>query len=129
MNSEVSEITKDAKGKVTGVVLADGKKLSVDMVVLGAGVTPRTAFLARTECGIKRDESGAVVCDPFLQSSQKDIFAAGDVCSFPYWQTGRQTRVEHWSNALDQGTYAAYNMLGKCVPFGNTSFYWTQHYD
>ena len=129
MNSKVAEITKDAEGRVTGVVLADGKKLSVDMVVLGAGVAPRTEFLARTECGIKTDEAGAVVCDPFLQSSQKDIFAAGDVCSFPSWQTGRPTRVEHWSHALDQGTNAAYNMLGKCVPYGNTPFCWTQHYD
>jgi NAD(P)H-nitrite reductase large subunit len=66
MNSEVSEITKGADGQVTGVVLANGKKLDVDMVVLGAGVAPRTEFLARTECGIKMDEAGAVVCDPFL---------------------------------------------------------------
>ena len=66
MNSEVSEITKDADGHVTGVVLAGGQKLGVDVVVLGAGGAPRTAFLARTECGIKRDEAGAVVCDPFL---------------------------------------------------------------
>lgn len=129
MNSEVTEIRKGEDGTVTGVTLGNGTALDVDLVVFGTGVTPQTKFLARTECGIKTDETGAVICDPFLQSSQKDIFAAGDVCSFPYWQTGRPTRVEHWINALDQGTYAAYNMLSKFVPYGNTPFYWTRQYN
>jgi 3-phenylpropionate/trans-cinnamate dioxygenase ferredoxin reductase subunit len=57
--------------------------------------------LENHETGIKVDEQGAIVCDPFLQSSVKDIYAAGDVCSFPYWYTGKRTRVEHWINALD----------------------------
>lgn len=44
---------------------------------------------------------GGLVCDPFLQTSQKDIYAAGDVAEYPFWQTGKRVRVEHWINALD----------------------------
>ena len=36
--------------------------------------------------------------------------------------------IEHWITALDQGTYAAFNMLGKMVPYGNIPFFWTNHY-
>ena len=43
--------------------------------------------------------------------------------------TGEPTRIEHWINALDQGSYAAYNMLGKFIPYGNTPFFWTRHYN
>lgn len=31
--------------------------------------------------------------------------------------------------AMDQGTYSAFNMLGKMTPFGNIPFYWTRHYN
>lgn len=30
---------------------------------------------------------------------------------------------------MDQGAYAAFNMLGKFVPYGNTPFFWTRHYN
>jgi len=36
--------------------------------------------------------------------------------------------VEHWITAQDQGTYAAFNMLGKMTPYGNVPFFWTNHY-
>lgn len=55
------------------------------MVLIGAGIIPATKFLARTDSGIKLDDKGAIICDPFLQTSNKDIFAAGDVASFPFW--------------------------------------------
>jgi len=55
------------------------------MVLYGGGIDPNTKFLARTDSGVKLDDKGAVVCDPFLQTSNSDIFAAGDVASFPFW--------------------------------------------
>jgi pyruvate/2-oxoglutarate dehydrogenase complex dihydrolipoamide dehydrogenase (E3) component len=55
------------------------------MVIVATGIAPATKFLERTETGISLDDQGAIKCDPFLQSSAPDIFAAGDVCSFPYW--------------------------------------------
>lgn len=30
---------------------------------------------------------------------------------------------------MDQGSYAAFNMLGKFLPYGNTPFFWTRHYN
>ena len=59
----------------------------------------------------------------------KDVFAAGDVASYPYWATGSRTRTEHWVAALDQGTNAAFNMLDKYVPYEDVPFFWTRHYN
>lgn len=73
-------------------------------------------------------EDGALVVDPFLNTNVKDVYAAGDLCEFPYWPTGRNTRVEHFNVALDQGTFAAYNMMGKMQPFSKIPFYWTRMY-
>ena len=88
MKAGVKEVTKNQYGNVSGVILADGTKIDANMVIVGTGIAPSTKFLQRTETGIKTDKMGAIVCDPFLQSSIPDIYAAGDVCSFPYWQTG-----------------------------------------
>ena len=115
------------RNKLTGVKLANGKTIQADLVILGTGVQPATSFLKSS--GVDIDQSGAVTCDTFLKTSNKDVFAAGDIVSFPYWPTGERTRVEHWAVALDQGTYAAFNMMGKLVPYSSIPFFWTRHYN
>ena len=127
--NEVQEIHKNQYGNVTGVTLKDGTHIDAQMVVIGHGISPNTSFLKRTETDVKVDDKGAVICDPFLQTSDPNIFAAGDVASFPFWQTGKNTRVEHWINAQDTGSYAAFNMLGKFIPYGNTPIFWGRHYN
>lgn len=84
----IKEVTQDSEGNANAVVLTDGTVIPAELIIVGTGVKPSTEFLARNETGIKTDKMGAVVCDPFLQSSVPDIYAAGDVCSYPYWQTG-----------------------------------------
>jgi thioredoxin reductase len=46
---------------------------------------PDLKFLSKKETGIKIDSKGDILCDPFLETSVKDIFAAGGVCSVPSW--------------------------------------------
>lgn len=36
--------------------------------------------------------------------------------------------MEHWGTAQDQGSYAAFNMMDKNIPYGSIPFLWTQHY-
>jgi NADPH-dependent 2,4-dienoyl-CoA reductase/sulfur reductase-like enzyme len=122
----VAEIKGDGKN-ATQVVLDDGTKVDADLVLVGAGVLPSTKFLQGS--GLELDRMGGVVVDPFLQSNVKDVFAAGDIATYPYWITGKHHRVEHYLSAMDQGSHAAFNMLGKLVPFGNVPFYWTRHYN
>lgn len=79
--------------------------------------------------GFELADDNSIKANPFLQTSDKDVYAAGDVCTFPFWYTGENTRIEHYINALDQGSYAAFNMLGKMVPYSNIPFFWTRNYN
>ena len=94
---------------------------------MGLGVHPNTEFLKGS--GIQLATDGGVICDPFLQTSVKDIYAAGDIASYPYWPTGGRVRTEHWVTALDQGSFAAFNMLNKYVPYGEIPFFWTRQHN
>lgn len=126
-NVMVKKINADASGNVASVTLSNGETLEADLLIVGAGVRPATEFLK--DSGLNMDKQGGIVCDPFLNTSNKDVFAAGDICSYPYWPTGGHTRTEHWVVALDQGTFAAFNMLGKYVPYNSIPFFWTRHYN
>ena len=80
------------------------------------------------DTSFERDAQGVIKVDSFLATNHKDVYAAGDLAEFPYWPTGKTIKVEHFNNALDQGTYAAYNMMGKMQPYGKLPFFWTRTY-
>lgn len=101
--------------------------IQTDLLIVGAGVRPSTQYLKSS--GIELDKMGGIVCDPFLATNDKDVFAAGDIAAYPYWPTGSRVRSEHWITALDQGSHAAFNMLGKLVPYSSVPFFWTRHYN
>lgn len=126
MGRKLAEIKGDGH-RATAVVLDDGTTIEADLILVGFGVLPATKFLEGS--GIELDSMGAIVCNPYLQSSNKDVYAAGDCASYPYWYTGRRLRVEHYMSALDQGSYSAFNMLGKMTPFSGVPFFWTRNYN
>ncbi|MEE1928453.1 nitrite reductase large subunit NirB [Streptomyces sp. TRM 70351] len=70
------EITADADGAVTGMVLSDGSVLATDMVVFSAGVRPRDQ-LAR-EAGLDVGERGGVVVDAHCRTSDPAVYAIGE---------------------------------------------------
>lgn len=118
--------TNIGKGNVTKVRLQDGKELDADLVITAIGVTPNTDFLK----GVALDKDGGLNADVFLRSTnQKDIFGAGDLVSYPYFAENTRIRVEHLSEAFNHGTYAAWNMLGKMIPYNGVPFFWTRQWN
>lgn len=85
---------------------ASGREILVDGVIAGIGVEPNVA-LAQS-AGLKVDDG--IVVDEFLHTSIPDIYAAGDVASFPIM--GGHRRVEHEDNANSMGKQAGRNMAG-----------------
>jgi len=107
------------------VELTNGTRIESEMVVLGVGVSPRTA-LAK-DAGITVDNG--IVVDESLRTSAQDIFAAGDVARYPDPISGENVRIEHWVLAERQGQAVARAMLGIGGPFRDVPFFWSQHYD
>ena len=116
----------DKDGNVQSVVLENGYEIQADLVVIGAGIELNTELAKSAD--LKMDSNGGINVNPFLQTSDPNIFAAGDIASFPSWSSGSQIRVEHWIVAQDTGSFAAFNMLGKMAPYGNVPFFWTNQY-
>eukprot|EP00916_Digyalum_oweni_P015507 GHVL01025444.1.p1 GENE.GHVL01025444.1~~GHVL01025444.1.p1 ORF type:complete len:600 (+),score=133.23 GHVL01025444.1:43-1842(+) len=113
---------KGRGGAVNAVELVNGEVLAADAVVLGVGSIPNTDYIQ----GIKMEKDKSIPVDVFMRSRENpNVYAAGDVATFPYFRTAEQIRVEHWDVAMQQGRVAAKNMLNKNVPFNTIPFFWT----
>lgn len=94
--------------EATGVTLADGERIAADVVLVAVGVTPATDWLTGSGL-ILRD---GVVADERLRAAP-GVYAAGDLARWTHVGTGEELRIEHWTNAADQGAAAARNLLAE----------------
>jgi 3-phenylpropionate/trans-cinnamate dioxygenase ferredoxin reductase subunit len=114
-----------SRGGWLAVETRRGVHLACDAIVVGAGIEPEIE-LARSagltvENGIEVNE--------LLQSSDPDIFAAGDNANFPYLALGKRMRVEHWDNAIAQGKAAGRNMAGAGEPYEYMPYFFSDLFD
>jgi 3-phenylpropionate/trans-cinnamate dioxygenase ferredoxin reductase subunit len=109
---------------VEAVVTDHGDAIAADLVVVGIGVAPRTGLA--TAAGLTVEDG--IVVDECLRTSDDRIYAAGDVASAWHPLLRRQVRVEHWSNALNQGPAAARNMLGLATPYDRLPYFFSDQY-
>jgi 3-phenylpropionate/trans-cinnamate dioxygenase ferredoxin reductase subunit len=112
-------------GVVEQVVLRDGGIEAADVVVIGVGVTPRVELAV--EAGLHVDDG--IVVDDHLESSVPGVFAAGDVASARHAHYDRRLRVEHWSNALNQGLAAGANAAGGRESYTRLPYFFSDQYD
>ncbi|MCY1721091.1 FAD-dependent oxidoreductase [Prolixibacteraceae bacterium Z1-6] len=92
------------------VELDNGKKLDADMVLLSIGVRP-TLQLAK-DAGLAIGEAGGLLVNDKLQTSDTDIFAAGDMVEIEHRVNGKKVRIPLAGPANRQGRIAAENALG-----------------
>ncbi len=119
-----------------GVQLAGGELVPADVIVVGVGVTPATDWLAGSGL-VVRD---GVVCGPGLDAldptgaAVPGVFAAGDVARWTNPLFGEEMRVEHWTNAAEQGAHAATNLVRWArgedqEPYAPLPFFWSDQFD
>ncbi|KAI5664799.1 hypothetical protein M9H77_24122 [Catharanthus roseus] len=83
------------KGEVKDVKLKDGRVLEADIVVVGVGGKPLTTLFK----GQVEEEKGGIKTDAFFKTNLPDVYAVGDVATFPMKLYNEMRRVEHVDHA------------------------------
>src|SRR5437763_1658535 len=98
-----------------GVRLVSGEELPADVVLVAVGAAPRVELAHAA--GLELADDGGVSVDAGLRTAAPDVYAVGDIASHFHPHYGHRIRVEHWSNAKEQGTHVAGNLLGENEPY------------
>ncbi|MGW0337302.1 NAD(P)/FAD-dependent oxidoreductase [Streptomyces sp. NPDC003011] len=116
----VTEMTED------GVRLADGEEVEADEVLVAIGSLPNTEWLDGSGLTV----GDGVVCDQYCEAAPQ-VYAAGDVARWHNPLFGTSMRVEHRTNAAEQGMAAARNLLRRPArrPFAPVPYFWSDQYD
>jgi phthalate 3,4-dioxygenase ferredoxin reductase subunit len=110
------------------VRLTDGTELPAATVVVGIGATPNDGWLA--DSGLPIDDG--VLCDQYSRAvDAPDVFAVGDVARWFHPGHREHVRVEHWTNAVDQGVCAAHNIAhpADLRLYRPVEYVWSDQYD
>lgn len=94
----------------TEVILASGRHLPAQAVVLAIGVMPDVEFAVSS--GIKLGETGAIEVDHQYRTNLPDVYAIGDAVEVTHRQTGKKTRLPLAGPAQKQARDVADALFG-----------------
>ncbi|WP_438348771.1 FAD-dependent oxidoreductase [Paenibacillus sp. FA6] len=103
-------------GHVNKVITTQGE-YETDLVILCIGFRPNTELLKGQ---VDMLPNGAIVVDDYMQTSKKDVFAAGDSCAIHYNPTGKSAYIPLATNAVRMGTLVARNLMAQTIPYMGT---------
>lgn len=110
----LNERVQGFSGKDEVIIETDQAEHIADLVIVCTGFVANTDLLRGQ---VETDRRGALLINEYTQTSEPDIYAAGDACVVQYNPTGRTAYIPLASNAVRQGRLAAINI------FGNTQKY------
>ena len=105
-------------------VLTENKEFEVDAVAVAIGQTPNSEIV-----DVEKNEASMIKADENLQTSDKDIFAAGNMVEYYSPVLEERTVKGSWDHSEAMGEYAADNMLGEDRPFNFINTYGVGHFD
>ena len=114
-----------AAGRVTGVELADGTVIPADEVLVAVGSAPNTEWLAGSGLTVHN----GLVCDQYCAAAP-GVYGVGDVARWENPLFGTTMRVEHRTNAAEQGLAVARTLLDPAArhPFAPVPYFWSDQY-
>ena len=108
----------EPEGDKTAVVLQSGKRILADMIILSIGVRPNN-ILAK-EAGLEIGVTGGIKVNEYLQTSDPDIYALGDVIEVTDYISGNPALIPLAGPANKQGRIAANNIAGRRESYKGT---------
>ncbi|MFC7472842.1 NAD(P)/FAD-dependent oxidoreductase [Dankookia sp. GCM10030260] len=123
-DAQVAAIEGEA-GAARAVLLADGRRIPCDAVLVGIGAVPNSelAEAAGLDC------AGGIVVDLAARSSDPAIYAIGDCTHRPLPLYGRSGRLESVPNAIEQAKQAAADICGRPPPSPEVPWFWSDQFD
>lgn len=103
-------------GKVTNVVTDKGE-YETDLVIMCIGFKPNTVLVKDQ---VELHTSRAILVDDYMETSVKDVFAAGDSCAIRYNPTKQAGYIPLATNAVRMGTLVAHNLVEKTTKYMGT---------
>lgn len=100
----------EGSDRLERVVTASGRKVETDLALLSIGVKANSKLAA--EAGIEIGETGAIKVNAKMETSCKDIYAAGDCAESTDLLTNKDVWVPLGSTANKQGRTAGENAAG-----------------
>ena len=113
--------------RVRGVELADDSVVPADVVLVGIGVEPATHWLEGSGLEVR----DGVVVDATLHAADS-VVVAGDAARWWDESAGAERRIEHWTNAAEQGMHAGHSLLAgreAAEAYRPVPYFWSDQYD
>ena len=114
----------EGEGHVSGVRLADGSVVPAGLVLMAVGAEPNDDLAVAA--GLETDNG--ILVDGGGQTSDPDIYAAGDCTRFFLPRYDRSVRLESVQNAIDQAKVVAQSILGQEVDYDPLPWFWSDQY-
>ena len=112
-------------GRAQRVLLADGRTIACDFVVVAIGVMPNKEILRGTPITSEK----AIVVDDHCETNLPGIFAAGDCAAVFDPLFGKHRLIDHWENAQLTGRIAGANMAGGDARYDAVNHFQTHAFD
>jgi 3-phenylpropionate/trans-cinnamate dioxygenase ferredoxin reductase subunit len=123
------EAIRGNEGKVSEVLLRDGRALPADLVVVGIGVVPHTQLAAAASL----PTGNGIKVNGFLQTGDERVYGIGDCAEYPSTFAGpaleSRVRLESVQNAVDHALCVARAVVGKAEPYRATPWFWSDQFD
>ena len=113
--SFVSKFDIDQNGKIKAVITQDGRVIPTDFVILSVGIKPNTDLLIAE--GAETIENGALKVNALMETSIKDVYAAGDNVSIKNLQTNEYDYFPLGTHSNKAGRAAGANAVGRTIKF------------
>ena len=123
LNSNILSIKELDKGYQ--IELNNNNQILVDFIIAGIGSKANVELFKNTSLEL----DNGIVTDEFCRTSEKDVFAAGDVANFFHPFYNKQMRLESYQHAQNHGITAAKNILGLNLSYRQIPWMWSDQFD